>query len=389
METQAFLTSDGEPASPEHPSVKDATYAGRIAVCAATLAFLSLIALALTYLITGDAGRWGARRYANALADVQLLRDDCDAGLQRSRMGQAPPISTALCAANAEAPPLPRRSGLRFVAVGDWGRDGMCCQRDVAHRLSQVQSNWAPKFVLNLGDSFYPAGISSADDPQIASSWADVYSRNVPWYSVAGNHDHRGSVNAQLKLSATSQHWHMPALSYFERHADVLFAFLDTTPMYYSHNELRYFQTNFSTADAQTAAQIKRLDSTLQESDAKFKIVIGHHPLYSVGHHFTGEPQNLARMRTHLQQLFERHHVAAYICGHEHSLEHTLVNGVHYFISGGGSKVRQVDNHIPQNLFAIGRQGFMAFAIEDQLMEVFVVDMEGAILHSANISRPL
>lgn len=361
---------------------------------ACTLSILSALSIAVAYAIAGDSGQWGSRRYAEALSSSDELREGCDAGLRLRKLWHLPPISHALCVPDAATPALPPAvpNELRFVVLGDWGRDGMCCQRDVALRISEVASTWAPHFLINVGDNFYPAGIRAPDDPQIASSWADVYAslpsmRTLPWLTVAGNHDHMGDVHAQLKLSKSARTWHMPSLSYFEERGDVLFAFIDTTPMYYSPLELTLFPRNFSATDVST--QLRTLDEKLAASKARVKIVVGHHPLFSIGHHFTDEIFNLARMQGHLKKLLERHRVIAYFCGHEHSLEHGVSNGVHYFISGAGSKVRRVDSHTPENVFGIGRQGFMATSVRNDSMSVFVVDMAGVVLHSVNITVPV
>eukprot|EP00171_Calliarthron_tuberculosum_P014608 IDg14608t1 len=133
----------------------------------------ALLALAVSYLVVSDSGKWGSRRYAAALSEADEMREGCDVGLQQSKLWQAPAVSYALCVPNASIPklPPPAANELRFVVLGDWGRDGMCCQRDVAHRLDEVAANWTPSFLLNMGDNFYPVGITAPDDPQIASSW--------------------------------------------------------------------------------------------------------------------------------------------------------------------------------------------------------------------------
>lgn len=158
--------------------------------------------------------------------------------------------------------------------------------------------------------------------------------------------------------------------------------------MYYLRNELSWFQTNFSNAEEQVSESLRQLEEKLSKTDAKWKIVMGHHPLFSTGSHFNSEPQNLAKMQGHLQAMLEKHKVPAYFCGHEHSLEHAILNNVHYFVSGAGSKVREITGHAPENVFAIGQQGFMAVAIESEMMYAYFVDMTGAILHTVKVARP-
>ena len=44
-------------------------------------------------------------------------------------------------------------------------------------------------------------------------------------------------------------------------------------------------------------------------------------------------------MRSLFKPIFDRYHVNAYICGHEHSLQHIKPEGfTNYFISGAGSE---------------------------------------------------
>lgn len=40
---------------------------------------------------------------------------------------------------------------LRFFVVGDWGRDGMCCQLDVAKEMGIAGLSFIPSFVASVG----------------------------------------------------------------------------------------------------------------------------------------------------------------------------------------------------------------------------------------------
>jgi len=78
--------------------------------------------------------------------------------------------------------------------------------------------------VLNLGDSFYVAGVNGVDDQRWDTTWRNKYSdelRNVPWYSVYGNHDYgedacacRDSNDQCAQTQYDKDGWKMPDLSY-------------------------------------------------------------------------------------------------------------------------------------------------------------------------------
>lgn len=103
--------------------------------------------------------------------------------------------------------PTPGRLG-SFIAIGDWGHDdnshGNCytsmCQKTVAQTMHDTMAELGDvKFIINVGDSFYPNGVSSKDDWQWDAKWRNVYSqelRSVPWYSVYGNHDYHQDPGA-------------------------------------------------------------------------------------------------------------------------------------------------------------------------------------------------
>jgi len=89
-----------------------------------------------------------------------------------------------------------------FLVIGDWGWDEKAhgninsddCQKAIQTVMhQQFEKLGDVEFVLNVGDSFYPAGLRGRDDEQIQTKWRDIYSpdlRSVPWLSVYGNHDY-------------------------------------------------------------------------------------------------------------------------------------------------------------------------------------------------------
>merc|ERR1719356_1621736 len=90
------------------------------------------------------------------------------------------------------------------------------------------------KFVINVGDSFYPNGVESKTDPQWDEKWRSRYSaelRSVPWYSVYGNHDlHKDPCNcaeapdacAQVNGNTTDRNFfYMPSYTWSLEHREL------------------------------------------------------------------------------------------------------------------------------------------------------------------------
>ena len=58
-----------------------------------------------------------------------------------------------------------------FVAIGDFGRDGFCCQLDVAKEMSYAATKLGVQSVINLGDAFYERGLQEHTDVQVRTSF--------------------------------------------------------------------------------------------------------------------------------------------------------------------------------------------------------------------------
>jgi predicted MPP superfamily phosphohydrolase len=97
--------------------------------------------------------------------------------------------------------------------MGDHGTGGTA-QREVADALAQVRADWGLDLVLLLGDSFYPDGVRGVDDPRWRTHFEDVYDAGrlpLPFYAVAGNHDYKQRIEAQVAYGYRSTRWRMPA----------------------------------------------------------------------------------------------------------------------------------------------------------------------------------
>jgi tartrate-resistant acid phosphatase type 5 len=279
--------------------------------------------------------------------------------------------------------------GLHVLVVGDWGRNGEYHQHDVAAVMGRAGRQLDIDAVVSVGDNFYPNGVASTTDPHWTVSFEHVYSAHslfVPWIVALGNHDYRGSVQAQIDYTKVSRRWYMPSRYFVQTLEDdgvrIDIVVIDTNPF---QSDYRADTTGEygDVAQQDTARQLFWLDSVLSASTALWKIVIGHHPMYTGGKR-KGKTEDMLRS---FAPLFERHGVHAYFAGHEHDLQHHWNGkGPHYFVSGAGSEVRPTGK-LANSLFASSTHGFASVALSATRMTVQFVDYKGSVLHHAEISN--
>jgi hypothetical protein len=87
-----------------------------------------------------------------------------------------------------------------------------------------------------------------------------------------------------------------------------------------------------------------------------------------------------------LLSVFTDNHVTAYFSGHEHTMEHSIRDGVHFFVVGSGSKVSGIEVAPRETVFAASSQGHLAASVSDKTLRVRMVDFRGVIVHAADIA---
>lgn len=312
--------------------------------------------------------------------------------------------------ASDDGPSLPSgltsRAAVRFLALGDWGRDGDFNQSLVAKQMSRVAADMAVQFVVSTGDNFYDSGLPDVAAPQFSSSFTNVYSNaslQVPWYSVLGNHDYYGNALAQLhpRLAARDPRWicrrsmrlSLPLCQAAEsqiapcEHTVDLFLY-DSTPLVreYRHTWERHLDwrgLNAQNWTQQEEAQLQELEGWLSSSHATWKVVIGHHPVFSFGEHGS-QPEMVERVKP----IMERHSVDLYLNGHDHNLQHIKREDspVHFITSGGGSKAWREQQAPPRanspglQYFWPG-QGFAAVEVDVGEVRLSFVGNDGMVMH--------
>jgi hypothetical protein len=260
-------------------------------------------------------------------------------GLLPTFMQQPPAV---FAAAPADRP-------VRVLAFGDFG-DGGAAQKQVAAAMLTYHTQRRFDFALTLGDNFYSTGMASPDDERWKTWWSDLYDPlRIQFYATLGNHDwgQPNSPAAEIVFTGRSPSWRMPAAYYTFTAGSAQFFALDT--------------------DVISEKQLLWLRESLDASRARWKIVYGHHPIYSEGQH----EDNNVKIAQLLPLLRERADV--YLAGHDHDMQHLKPEGrLHFFVAGSGGKLRPIEPG-PRSLFAKSANGFAVMEVHpDRLVMAFI-----------------
>lgn len=246
---------------------------------------------------------------------------------------------------------------LHVVAFGDFG-SGNAHQAAVAGAIAKRNAQQHFDLGLTFGDNFYRCGVRSIQDPIWKSRWEDLYTPlGVPFYASLGNHDYghppiicpaeRGSPDAEVAYTAHSKSWRMPARYYSFKAGPVLFIAIDT--------------------EGWSAAQLKWIEATLaaeaNDPQIKWRIVYGHHPVYTSGVHLN--ERRISVLRAQLLPVMKAGHVDLYLCGHDHDLEHLRSDGMDFLIcGGGGANLRHFHRKEPESVFQAVENAFLDLTID-------------------------
>ncbi|GMI87480.1 purple acid phosphatase 3 [Hibiscus trionum] len=289
---------------------------------------------------------------------------------------------------------------LSFLVVGDWGRRGLYNQSQVALQMGIIGEKLDIDFIISTGDNFYDNGLTGVDDPAFHESFTDIYtapSLQKQWYTVLGNHDYRGNVEAQLSPILRKMDSRWLCLRSFILNAGpemAEFFFVDTTPFVSSYfidpKEHVYDWKGILPRKNYLNNLLMEVESALRESTAKWKIVVGHHTIKSAG-----QNGNTHELAIHLLPLLQAYEVDLYINGHDHCLQHisSRQSGIQFMTSGGGSKAWRGDvgtwnNPQEMKLYHDG-QGFMSVEMTQTQVDIKFYDVFGSVLHKWSTSNLL
>lgn len=269
---------------------------------------------------------------------------------------------------------------LKFIATGDTGT-GQLSQFKVAKSMMRYRQSYLFPFVILAGDNIYEGGKIHKVKSVFEEPYKELLQEGVKFYAVLGNHDIQSNQGeAQIQYPG----FNMQGRYYTFSHAMAQFYALDTNP------------------GQHWPAQLKWLETSLAQSQAPWKIVIGHHNIYSSGLHgfvqrlvnkigtLQGKIKAYPFLAEHLTSLFARYHVQLYINGHEHHYERTLpINGTTYLTCGTGGAQLRPTHKSSWTAFSTSRFGFAAVDVFEDRLIITGIGVDGNSFDQGTVIRQL
>ena len=242
-----------------------------------------------------------------------------------------------------------------------------------------------PDGLFLLGDNFYGDFPGGLECPRWKTDFEDMYPAEIfpgPCWAMLGNHDYDDEPVSKIQAELAYQkarpgtRWTMPAKWY-------RFSWPTENPVI----DCIVLDSNHKNSVASLTAeertqQVTWLKAELEKPrNAPWLVVLGHHPLYSNGHH--GDTASLIE---EWGPLFQEHGVDFYFCGHDHDMQHLEFDGMHtsFVLSGGGGASLYDLNHTERGPFSQKVFGFTHLQVNREKFTVSHLDPDQKQIHAFN-----
>ena len=209
--------------------------------------------------------------------------------------------------------------------------------------MAIIASQYNVDMVWGMGDNIYQAGVTDEYDPRFNETFESVFTQNsltnIPFYMIAGNHDHYGNISGQIFYSNHSDRWKYPNQYYSEifelpnSNKKVQLIMIDTiTACGQNYDSLEHCKSlniakekcfvdepGFDESITEDIAQWEWIEKELNQSSADYLFVAGHYPVWNVGKH-----QNTDCLIAQLRPLLIEYNVTMYLNGHSHTMEYIV-----------------------------------------------------------------
>jgi len=284
----------------------------------------------------------------------------------------------------------------RLFALGDTG-SGNANQKAVASAMYRQQMSYVPKeakaacaskescqtpggicAVLHMGDVIYPSGEATVNGDRLFSDiYAPLTKMGIPFYLTLGNHDMKTSDGQEVMAK-----FNVPDQGYYFKQMGLVDVFAINTSSFNMTQQLW-------------------LKQALMSSKAKWKIVYGHHPLYSTGAH--GYDADIVQLRSALEPILINYNADVYLAGHDHNYERfgyanqddssKTLPYLHIVSGGGGAFLRNTrkmpaaNASFPSTAHYAIKYHYLDLSIEAQKLTIQARDINNAIFDSATLTK--
>ncbi|HWT03118.1 MAG TPA: metallophosphoesterase [Pyrinomonadaceae bacterium] len=250
---------------------------------------------------------------------------------------------------------MPLKDGsVRFMVVGDVGT-GTKKQQQLADVMVRYRQSFPFEFALLTGDNMYGGERAADFKRKFENVYRKLLDDQVKFYASLGNHD---ESNQRFYV-----HFNMNGEEYYR----------------FKKGDVAFYALNSNYMDRR---QLKWLEDELAKDASGWKIFFLHHPPYSSGKAHGSDKA----LRKVLEPLILKYGVNAVFAGHDHFYERIKPQqGVYYFVSGAGGKLRagNVKKGSPLTEKAFDRDmSFMLLEIFDDQMHFQVISRAGETVDS-------
>jgi len=283
-------------------------------------------------------------------------------------------VAVALWAGAAEAPTtaeqaatapaitaLPNKNGsFKFAVLGDFGT-GDKPQYELAQQMARLHDRFGYGIVILVGDNLYGSERPQDFQKKFEIPYKPLLDAGVKFYASLGNHDAREQRYYRL-FNMDGQLYYA-----FSPRPDIRFVALEST----------YLEPE----------QVRWAENQLSSSNAKWKIVFFHHPLYSSGERHGSD----VSLRDVLEPLFLKTGVSLVLTGHDHFYERVKPQkGIAYFVVGSGGQLRKRNIDAGTGITARGfdtDRAFLAAEIDGDVLYFNAISRTGEVIDSGTFRR--
>jgi len=292
------------------------------------------------------------------------------------------------------------------LVLGDWGgssdsRPTTSMETAVISGMANVASSKGSAMTLLLGDNFYHSGIKNSDrfDAGFEKAFSTSKSgfKDMPFYAIAGNHDHLGNVKVQIDYNGKgSGRWNFPDYDYTvdktlpdgKKLRVCMFDSVKNTGLSHMFDNGTMLVAEGPTDLQAASVSWSKLESCLN-SDADYLFTAAHYPAYS------GCQHGSVMANTQLPDLLTKYNAHGHLAGHDHCMQHIERDGQFHVVAGAGSdgwysykSISGAQWYMSSNNHGSVTGGFAELEITSSGVKVIFYDNSGQQIHASGAKAP-